>query len=85
MDELEFEKACRGPLYPVPNEYPWGDTLLTAMTGFVGLDGSGTETAKPTNANVNVGLAALVARCAWAFLPRQRRADMTRARVIMGS
>ena len=22
MDELEFEKACRGPLYPVPNEYP---------------------------------------------------------------
>jgi hypothetical protein len=45
MDELEFEKACRGPLYPVPNEYPWGDTLLTSMTGFVGLDGSGTETA----------------------------------------
>jgi formylglycine-generating enzyme required for sulfatase activity len=55
MDELEFEKACRGPLYPVPNEYPWGDTLLTYMTGFNGLDGSGTETAKPANANVNVG------------------------------
>jgi formylglycine-generating enzyme required for sulfatase activity len=55
MDELEFEKACRGPLYPVPNEYPWGDTLLTYMTGFNGLDGSGTETAKPANANVNLG------------------------------
>ena len=54
MDELEFEKACRGPLYPVPNEYPWGDTLLTYMTGFNGLDGSGTETAKPANANVNL-------------------------------
>ena len=54
MDELEFEKACRGPLHPVPNEYPWGDTLLTSMTGFNGLDGSGTETAKPANANVNL-------------------------------
>jgi formylglycine-generating enzyme required for sulfatase activity len=51
MDELEFEKACRGPLYPAPNEFPWGDTLVTTMTGFAGVDGSGTETATPTNAN----------------------------------
>lgn len=55
MDELEYEKACRGPLYPVPNEFPWGDTLSTGMTGFNGVDGSGTETASPTNANVNCG------------------------------
>ena len=26
MTELEFEKACRGPLTPVANEYPWGTT-----------------------------------------------------------
>ena len=26
MTELEFEKACRGPLPPVANEYPWGTT-----------------------------------------------------------
>lgn len=26
MTELEFEKACRGPLLPIPNEYPWGTT-----------------------------------------------------------
>jgi formylglycine-generating enzyme required for sulfatase activity len=51
MDELEFEKACRGPLYPVPNEFAWGDTLGTPLTGFNGVDGSGTETATPTNAN----------------------------------
>jgi len=58
MDELEYEKACRGPLYPVPNEYPWGDTLVAGMTGFSGVDGSGTETAVPTNANaiVNSGV-----------------------------
>jgi formylglycine-generating enzyme required for sulfatase activity len=55
MDELEYEKACRGPVYPVPNEYPWGDTLMTPMTGFSGVDGSGTETATPTNANANLG------------------------------
>ena len=24
MTELEFEKACRGTIAPVPNEYPWG-------------------------------------------------------------
>lgn len=24
MSELEFEKSCRGPLYPVANEYVWG-------------------------------------------------------------
>ncbi len=24
MSELEHEKACRGPLYPVPGEYAWG-------------------------------------------------------------
>jgi formylglycine-generating enzyme required for sulfatase activity len=53
MDELEYEKACRGPVYPVPNEYSWGDTLMTPMTGFGGVDGSGTETATPTNANFN--------------------------------
>jgi hypothetical protein len=54
MDELEYEKACRGPLYPTPNEYPWGDTLYTIMSGFDGTDGSGTETATPTNANISV-------------------------------
>ena len=24
ITELEFEKACRGPIVPVPNEYAWG-------------------------------------------------------------
>ncbi len=28
MTELEFEKACRGPLVPVPNEYPWATTTV---------------------------------------------------------
>jgi formylglycine-generating enzyme required for sulfatase activity len=25
MTELEYEKACRGPVRPVPDEYAWGD------------------------------------------------------------
>lgn len=37
MTELEFEKACRGPLSPVAGEYAWGNTTLetqtTSMTG----------------------------------------------------
>jgi len=32
MTELEFEKACRGPLTPVAGEYAWGSTGLTQAT-----------------------------------------------------
>ena len=28
MTELEFEKACRGPLKPVPDEYAWGTAAV---------------------------------------------------------
>ncbi|WP_295664862.1 hypothetical protein, partial [uncultured Mucilaginibacter sp.] len=30
MTEFEFEKACRGPVYPVPNEFAWGTTDQSA-------------------------------------------------------
>jgi len=33
MTELEFEKACRGPLRPVPNEYAWGTDQIAGMDG----------------------------------------------------
>jgi hypothetical protein len=32
MSELEFEKACRGPLNPVPNEHAWGSTAMHVAT-----------------------------------------------------
>ncbi len=51
MTELEFEKACRGISLPVPNEYPWGTTFLRQLDSYAGTDGSGTETANPTDAN----------------------------------
>ncbi len=28
LTELEYEKACRGPNYPVANEYAWGNTNI---------------------------------------------------------
>jgi formylglycine-generating enzyme required for sulfatase activity len=31
MTELEFEKACRGPVKPVADEYPWGTTGIAGM------------------------------------------------------
>ena len=31
MTELEYEKACRGPLKPVPHEYGWGTTGIVGM------------------------------------------------------
>jgi formylglycine-generating enzyme required for sulfatase activity len=32
MTELEFEKACRGPIAPVANEYPWGTSGIAIGT-----------------------------------------------------
>jgi formylglycine-generating enzyme required for sulfatase activity len=31
MTELEYEKACRGPVKPVADEYPWGTTGIAGM------------------------------------------------------
>lgn len=53
MTELEYEKACRGTMPPEPNEYAWGTTTITKLTGITGADGSGSETAAPTTANCN--------------------------------
>jgi formylglycine-generating enzyme required for sulfatase activity len=53
MTELEFEKACRGPLSTVANEYAWGNTAIVQITGHAGSDGSGDETAMPVSANAN--------------------------------
>ena len=50
MTELEFEKACRGPLLPVANEYVWGTTAISATTAIVN-DGTGTDTAIGGNCN----------------------------------
>jgi len=33
MTELEFEKACRGPLKPVANEYAWGTDAIAGAEG----------------------------------------------------
>jgi len=55
ITELEYEKACRGPLYPVTNECAWGSITTIWLTGFAGgSDGSGTETAIPSSANCNI-------------------------------
>jgi len=53
MTELEFEKACRGPANPVPNEYAWGTTSITNLAAEAGTPGSGTETVSTAGANCN--------------------------------
>ncbi|MDP2904737.1 MAG: hypothetical protein Q8O22_00365 [Candidatus Omnitrophota bacterium] len=50
MTELEYEKACRGTLDPVADEYAWGSTAITAATGITN-SGAINETASPTTAN----------------------------------
>lgn len=53
MTELEYEKICRGSMPPEPNEFAWGSSSITLLTGFDGVDGSGSEKALPQTANAN--------------------------------
>lgn len=50
MSELEFEKACRGGVTPIPNEYAWGSTSITQCTG---ITNPGAENETPTNVDAN--------------------------------
>ena len=43
LSELEYEKACRGPLPAVANEYAWGSTVLGRAAAISGAE-DGTET-----------------------------------------
>lgn len=46
MTELEFEKACRGPLTPVAGEFAWGDAKAVEVQG---LANEGTPDERPIN------------------------------------
>jgi hypothetical protein len=43
MTELEYEKASRGPLQPVPNEYAWGTARIANAEYTVANDGKADE------------------------------------------
>lgn len=51
MTELEFEKAARGPLAPVADEFAWGASSITRTTGWAN-EGTITEAPTPIEANV---------------------------------
>jgi formylglycine-generating enzyme required for sulfatase activity len=54
ITELEYEKAARGPLAPVANEYAWGSNAITGATGITD-SGLATERASNTGANAVFG------------------------------
>jgi hypothetical protein len=59
MTELEYEKACRGPVYPVPNEGAWGNSEFTHFTQIINV-GRNDET--PSDGNINYVLSGLILR-----------------------
>jgi formylglycine-generating enzyme required for sulfatase activity len=59
MTELEFEKACRGPLEPVDDEFAWGTNRFTQAVSFNGVE-DGTETIITDGANCNVANQAFI-------------------------
>ncbi len=54
MTELEYEKACRGTLDAVANEYAWGSTAITQATG-ISNGGAGNEAASNSGASCVYG------------------------------
>ncbi|MBN2681222.1 MAG: SUMF1/EgtB/PvdO family nonheme iron enzyme [Bacteroidales bacterium] len=50
MTELEYEKACRGTLSAVANEYAWGSSSIAKATG-ISNSGANNETASNVGAN----------------------------------
>ncbi len=57
MTELEFEKACRGTIAPVANEYPWGTTGI-ATSAYTLADAGATNEGIATNYSTTLGNAA---------------------------
>jgi formylglycine-generating enzyme required for sulfatase activity len=55
MNEFEYEKVCRGPLNPIPNEYPWGSTTINKATGYG--NNAGTNSMRHGNVGLLDGLA----------------------------
>ncbi len=53
MSELEYEKACRGPRDPVPDEYAWGTTRIESTTA---IENDGTAAARAVDGNCNYNL-----------------------------
>jgi len=59
MSELEFEKACRGPLTPVVNEYIWGTTGIASSPYTLSNGGTSNEIiASNYNVSTSIGNAA---------------------------
>lgn len=52
MTELEFEKACRGPLVPIADEFAWGNTGMNLVPGTTN-NGMTNEISSDPNANCN--------------------------------
>lgn len=50
MTEMEFEKACRGTLTPVANEFAWGTISITGATG-ISNSGANNEVVSNPGAN----------------------------------
>lgn len=44
MTEFEYEKACRGTIATVMNEYPWGNTLINTSSGGINSVNTSSET-----------------------------------------
>ncbi len=54
MSDMEYQKACRGPVFPVAGEFAWGTSVAASLP--YGLTGDGTATeAAGTNYNPNAG------------------------------
>lgn len=74
MTELEFEKAARGTMSPVADEYAWGSTVLRPAYGLLD-EGTDVEAADPADANANVEVTGYPIRVGAFAAPGKSRED----------
>lgn len=53
MTELEFEKVCRGPNYPVSGEQAWGSSSFVTVSTTLNNSGESGEVSTVFNSNIN--------------------------------
>lgn len=64
MNDIEYEKVCRGPNMPISGDYPWGTAIAADFINATTINGAaaandGTMRATTTNANINCGAVAV--------------------------
>ena len=91
MSEFEYEKASRGPVFPVPGEFAWGTAVAATLAYTLSGDGTTTEAVSANynenagNAWINITSGSLYGPCRVGMFAKTAYAGSTSPRIQSGS